>query len=78
MRIVLIGPGLQVIPPVGWGAVEALIADWNDELFARGHQMEVLNTSDRSELVRRVNELQPDIVHFHADRFLDTIPRLSS
>ena len=43
MRILLIGGGVQPIPPTGYGAVERIIADLQHALVAGGHDVEVLN-----------------------------------
>ena len=43
MRILLVGGGVQPIPPTGYGAVERIIADLRAALVAEGHEVEVLN-----------------------------------
>ena len=43
MRILLIGGGVQPIPPTGYGAVERILADLQSALRAAGHEAEVVN-----------------------------------
>lgn len=76
MRIVLIGPGIMPIPPNGWGAVETLIWDYSLFLKDRGHMVDIVNTPDRDEIVRVVNQGGYDVAHLHYDVFVDIVPRL--
>ena len=78
MRIVLIGPGIMPIPPNGWGAVETLIWDYSIFLKERGHSVDIVNTPDREEIVRTVNQGHYDVAHVHYDVFVDIVPRLTS
>jgi glycosyltransferase involved in cell wall biosynthesis len=43
VRVVLVGGGVQPIPPTGYGAVERIIADLAAELGRQGHSVEILN-----------------------------------
>lgn len=43
MRVVLIGGGVQPIPPTGYGAVERILADLQAALTSAGHSAVVLN-----------------------------------
>jgi glycosyltransferase involved in cell wall biosynthesis len=43
VRILLIGGGVQPIPPTGYGAVERILADLQGALVAAGHDAEVVN-----------------------------------
>jgi len=43
VRILLIGGGVQPIPPTGYGAVERILADLRAALIAAGHEAEVVN-----------------------------------
>jgi len=43
VRILLIGGGVQPIPPTGYGAVERILADLESALVAAGHEAEVVN-----------------------------------
>ncbi len=43
MRILLIGGGVQPIPPTGYGGVERVLADFQAALLAAGHEAEVVN-----------------------------------
>jgi glycosyltransferase involved in cell wall biosynthesis len=43
VRILLIGGGVQPIPPTGYGAVERILSDLQAALIAAGHEAEVVN-----------------------------------
>jgi glycosyltransferase involved in cell wall biosynthesis len=43
VRVVLIGGGVQPIPPTGYGAVERILADFQAALIAAGHSAVVVN-----------------------------------
>jgi len=43
VRVLLIGGGVQPIPPTGYGAVERILADFRTALIAAGHDAEVIN-----------------------------------
>jgi hypothetical protein len=76
MKICLVGPGIMSIPPVGWGAVESLIWDYNLELKKLGHDVIIINISDTEEIINQVNSIDYDFVHIHYDVFYHIIPRL--
>ena len=42
LRIVLVAPPYFDVPPIGYGGVEAVVADLADALVARGHQVTLL------------------------------------
>ena len=75
MRIVLVGGGVQPIPPTGYGAVERIIADLASALRAAGDEVRIINrvrhrrTRDEIpfalEAPRLVNEHPYDVVHAH-------------
>jgi glycosyltransferase involved in cell wall biosynthesis len=67
MKISIIGPGIMPIPPKGWGAVESLIWDYYEELTKLGHDVQIVNTSDRQEIIDQVNLFDPDFVHLQYD-----------
>jgi len=67
MKISIIGPGIMPIPPKGWGAVETLIWDMRNALITLGHDVDIVNVKDPREIIRRVNQYQPDFVHIHYD-----------
>ena len=54
MRIAQIGPGIMPIPPDGWGAVEMLIWDYYQVLTELGHEVDIINTPDRKEIVEKI------------------------
>ncbi|HXQ79251.1 MAG TPA: glycosyltransferase family 4 protein [Thermoplasmata archaeon] len=43
MRVLLIGGGVQPIPPTGYGAVERILDDLRKALVAAGHEADVVN-----------------------------------
>ena len=69
MRISIIGPGFMSIPPIGWGAVESLVWDYSENLKKNGHNVQIVNTSDHSEIVNLVNSFDPDFVHLQYDEY---------
>ena len=71
MNIALVGPGIIEIPPKGWGAVESLIWDYATELDELGHEGVIINTPDRSQIIRELSEEQYDFIHVHYDVFYD-------
>jgi len=69
LKIALIGPGIMPIPPTGWGAVEILIWDYYKELTKLGHKVDIINTQNQKEIIKKVNESRYDFVHLHYDVF---------
>lgn len=74
MKISIIGPGIMPIPPKGWGAVESLIWDYNIELTKLGHEVQIVNTQNKQEIVNQVNSFNPDFVHLQYDDLFDVMP----
>ena len=74
MKIAIVGPGFMPIPSTGWGAVENLVWDIRCELVKIGHEVHIVNTSNRNEIVEQVNSLRPDFVHVQYDDYADCIP----
>ena len=59
MNIALVGvkpDGIMEIPPKGWGAVESLIWDYAGELGELGHEGTIINTPDRTQIIRELSE----------------------
>jgi glycosyltransferase involved in cell wall biosynthesis len=73
MKISIIGPGIMPIPPSGWGAVEILIWDYYQELTKLGHDVQIVNTPDRQEIIDEVNKFNPDFVHLQYDDLYDVM-----
>ena len=71
MNIALVGPGIIEIPPKGWGAVESLIWDYATELGELGHEGTIINTPDRTQIIRELSEEKYDFIHVHYDVFYD-------
>lgn len=65
LKIVLVGPGFMPIPTNGWGAIETVI--WNTKCVLEdiGHEVFIVNTQDKNEIVNSINDIKPDFVHFH-------------
>lgn len=76
LNIAIIGPGIMPIPPKGWGAVEILIWDTKCTLEDLGHTVHIVNTPDRNQIVRQIQEINPDFVHIHYDDFVDVAPQI--
>ena len=60
------------IPPNGWGAVESLI--WDYKIFLEqidNIKVTIVNTPDKSEIIRQTNLLLPDIIHIQYDDHWD-------
>ena len=73
MRICIIGPATQ-IPPIGWGAVESLIWDYKLSLEQLGHEVQIINIVNPSEIIQRVNKFRPDFVHINYDDWIVLYP----
>jgi hypothetical protein len=78
MKLCLIGPGLMPIPPDGWGAVEMLIWDYFNILKSFGHEVDIINTPDRNEIINKINNGNYDAFHLHYDVFSDLMPFLNA
>lgn len=89
MKICLVAPGIMIIPPDGWGAVEILIWDYFNELLKLGHDvniinklrsnsMEQMNTNSPycQELIKEINDGDYDFVHLHYDCLFHILPHL--
>jgi glycosyltransferase involved in cell wall biosynthesis len=73
VRVVLIGGGVQPIPPTGYGAVERILADFQAALTAAGHSAVVVNRVRHRrmrdeypfalELPRLLRALDYDVLH---------------
>jgi glycosyltransferase involved in cell wall biosynthesis len=74
MNIVMVGPGFMPIPSTGWGAVENLVWDIRCELVKLGHNVQIVNITDRNQIIDQVNSLNPDFVHVQYDDYADCIP----
>ncbi len=75
MRILLLGGGVQPIPPTGYGAVERIVAELRTALEAAGHEAVVVNRVRRRrtideypfawELPRLLRSERFDVLHAH-------------
>ena len=80
-KIALVGPGIMEIPPKGWGAVEILIWEYYQELTRLGWDVDIINTKDTDEIIRKINRQQSTtapyaFVHLHYDRFYTILNKL--
>lgn len=69
MRICLIANGWLPIPPPAWGAIEILIWDMYVKLTQLGHNVRIINTHNTDEIIKQINEFNPDIVHLHWEAY---------
>lgn len=74
MKITLVGPGIMPIPPTGWGAVEILVWDTKNALEKMGHEVQIVNTKDPTQIIEQINFFRPDFVHVHYDEFIGVYP----
>lgn len=77
MKIVIIGPGAAPIPPTGWGAVEILVHGLRCALEDEGHEVHIVNTPDKHEIILQTNSLNPDFVHIHYEDHINVAPHLN-
>jgi glycosyltransferase involved in cell wall biosynthesis len=77
MKIALIGPGIMPIPPIGWGGVEHLIWNFNNQLKKNGDDVAIINTQNLNEVVEEVNSGNFDAAHLHYDYYAAIMPYLN-
>lgn len=78
MKISIIGPGIMSIPPKGWGAVEILIWDYYQELSKLGHEVQIVNTQNQTDIINQVNNFNPDFVHLQYDNYFKIMDFIKS
>tara|TARA_R110001606_G_scaffold34013_2_gene100851 strand:- start:4030 stop:4983 length:954 start_codon:yes stop_codon:yes gene_type:complete len=76
MKICIVGPGIMPIPPTGWGAVEILIDDYRNTLEKLGHEVIIVNVPNPDDIIRQVNNCDPEFVHIQYDDFIQIVPHL--
>jgi len=76
VHVYLIGPGLKPIPPKGWGAVEAVIWDYHENLIKRGIKSTIINESNLQQVITLCNNTMPDIIHIMYDDHIIIAPYL--
>lgn len=64
------------IPPHGWGAVESLVWDYHNILTEEGHEVHIINTPNRKQIIEECNNGHWDFIHVHYDQFYDIIPHI--
>lgn len=77
MKICIVGPGIMPIPPNGWGAVEILIWDYKQTLEKLGHEVHIVNTANRNDIVNQCNQLNPDFIHVQYDEYWNICEHLN-
>jgi glycosyltransferase involved in cell wall biosynthesis len=78
MKICHVAHGVMSIPPLGWGAIEALIWDYKYWTERSGHEVVIVNTKDKHEIIDTVNRIRPDVVHIHCEFFFSLVPYLNA
>jgi glycosyltransferase involved in cell wall biosynthesis len=73
MKIVLVGPGMMPIPPLGWGAVESVIWEIRNVLLESGNDVYIINISDKEEIINQINKINPDFINFHVEDLHNSI-----
>lgn len=68
MKIILIGPGNNNIPPKGWGACESIVWDYYINL-KNNYDIEFISESNVSNIIKSCNNKNPDIVHIMYDDY---------
>jgi len=77
MKLVIVGPGFNPIPPLGWGAVESLIWDYYQNLIKYPDiSVEIINEKDLNLVIKTCNALEPDVVHIMYDDYVIVSPYL--
>lgn len=76
MRIVHIGHGRLPIPPTQWGAVEAIISDYQFWCERYGHEFFVVNSPSPSEAINLARALNPEVAHLHDETKVDEFANL--
>lgn len=69
--IVLVGHGLEPIPPTGWGAVEHVVWEYARRLRARGYAVEIVNEKPRRAIksIWNLTKVHPNpIIHCHSEK----------
>jgi hypothetical protein len=77
MKVALIGPGIKEIPPIGWGAIESVIWDYNINLKNLGHKVDIYNSTRLNEVIKKINSIKYDIVHIMYDDYIIIAPRIN-
>uniref|UniRef100_A0A6C0ERS5 Glycosyltransferase n=1 Tax=viral metagenome TaxID=1070528 RepID=A0A6C0ERS5_9ZZZZ len=76
VNVYLIGPGLKPIPPTGWGAVEAVIWDYHENLIKRGIKSTIINEPNLQQVITLCNNTMPDVIHIMYDDYIVIAPYL--
>jgi glycosyltransferase involved in cell wall biosynthesis len=76
VHVYLIGPGLKPIPPKGWGAVEAVIWDYHENLIKRGIISTIINEPNLQQVITLCNNTMPDVIHIMYDDYIVIAPYL--
>lgn len=74
MKILLVGPGGTSIPPNGWGAVESIVWDYNEELTKMGHTCIIVNDPNLNNVINIINNSEADVVYIMYDDHIVIVP----
>lgn len=78
MKFCFVGLGAVEIPPKGWGAVEIIIWDYKTILEGFGHTVKIVNTLDREQIIKEIDEFAPDVCHCHYDGYYNILERCNA
>lgn len=77
IKLILLGPGNNQIPPIGWGAIESLIWDYYENLKKSDTvDVFIVNDSNIHRAIYTCNKLNADIVHIMYDDHIIIVPHL--
>lgn len=79
MKIAIIAPGampLRGTKTNGHGAIERLVLAQTEHIRKHGHEVNLINTPSRSDIIREVREFSPDFICHNYDVTFDVIPYL--
>ena len=75
--IILIGPGMMPIPPIGWGAIESIVWDYYENLTKKNINVIIINTTDIQSIINTCNKNNPNVVHIMYDDYISIVPYLN-
>lgn len=78
MYLAFVAPGHTVIPPVGWGAVEVIIWDYYQCLTKMGYDVDIINTTSKSDIIEQLSNIKYDVIHIMYDDHIDIVDHLKT
>ena len=76
MKICFVAPGEMPIPTNGWGALETVLWNQYSSLNKLGYDVSFINESSTAETLKKINEINPDILHLHYGKHWDIMPEI--